>query len=66
MIAQLWSGEGGAIDSPADVGGLPEMPPSSTTLDSPGDPEADADADGYTDVEEWLHGLAAAVEGRAP
>jgi len=33
------------------------------TLDIPSNPHGDDDADGYTNLEEWLHGLAAEVEG---
>ncbi|HEY0944956.1 MAG TPA: DUF6250 domain-containing protein [Opitutaceae bacterium] len=36
--------------------------PSRRRLELPHNPAGDADADGYTNLEEWLHGLAAAVE----
>ena len=34
-------------------------------LPLPSDPNGDADHDGYTNLEEWLHGWSAYVEGRA-
>jgi hypothetical protein len=55
---------GSIIDSQEEVGGFPHPPPASHTLELPPDPNADSDHDGYTDLEEWLHALAAAVEGR--
>ncbi|HPG67532.1 MAG TPA: right-handed parallel beta-helix repeat-containing protein [Candidatus Hydrogenedentes bacterium] len=51
------------INSPRDVGGWPHAEPQTIALDWPEDPAADTDGDGYTDVEERLHELAAQVEG---
>ena len=63
VIAAVQARTGAVIDSPHDVGGLPDLPETHTTLDVPPDPTADSDGDGYTDVEEWLHALASAVGG---
>lgn len=54
---------GAIIDSPAEVGGLPNLLTQTRSLQLPADPAGDDDGDGYTNLEEWLHGLAAAVEG---
>jgi hypothetical protein len=34
-------------------------------LSLPSNPSGDDDGDGYTNLEEWLHKMAAEVEGRA-
>jgi len=53
---------GSIIDSQDEVGGFPVVPPVTCKLELPADPENDADDDGYTNLEEWLHSLAAKVE----
>ncbi len=44
------------------VGGLAPVEIRRQGLNLPGGPTADADDDGYTDLEEWLHELASALE----
>ena len=53
---------GRIIDSQAQVEGYPDMAATSHTLDVPADPHAVEDADGYTNLEKWLHALAQQVE----
>jgi hypothetical protein len=60
VIAQLIAGTGAVIDSPREVGGQPTPPETHRPLTPP--PPGDSDGDGYTDVEAWLHALAAEVE----
>ena len=55
---------GRVIDSQRDVGGWPALPSVSRPAAVPANPDGDADGDGYTNLEEWLHALAAEVEGR--
>jgi len=43
-------------------GGWPQLVSNSRPLSVPNDPNGDDDGDGYTNLEEWLHGLAAALE----
>ena len=54
---------GAIIDSPAEVGGAAQRADTDSSPALPADPAGDDDGDGYTNLEEWLHGLAAAVEG---
>ena len=53
---------GAIIDSQEEVGGYPNPDATSRSLTLPTDPAGDDDGDGYTNVEEWLHELADAVE----
>jgi len=46
-----------------DVGGWPELAENRRELTLPENPSADDDGDGYTNLEEWLHGFTAEVEG---
>jgi hypothetical protein len=64
VISQLRLRQGQIIDSQTEVGGWPELPVVTRTLTLPASPNADDDADGYTNLEEWLHLLAAEVEGQ--
>ena len=48
--------------SQKDVGGWPELKENHHVLALPKDPNKDDDGDGYTNLEEWLHALAAEVE----
>lgn len=50
------------IDSQDQVGGYPKIEPVRRPLILPANPNGDDDRDGYTNLEEWLHQLAAAVE----
>jgi hypothetical protein len=58
---------GSHIDDPADVGGYPSL--ATNTIDHsagakprPVSPHSDTDADGFTDLEEWLESYACEVE----
>ena len=57
---------GAIIDSQDDVGGWPQLAENYRELTWPPDPNGDDDNDGYTNLEEWLHQIAAQVEGQAP
>jgi hypothetical protein len=57
---------GRIIDHPSDVGGWPVLAENHRPLTTPANPNGDDDGDGYTNLEEWLHQMAAEVEGRAP
>lgn len=46
-----------------NAGGWPDLARNTRRLALPADPDGDKDADGYTNVEEWLHEMAAAIEG---
>lgn len=50
------------VDSPHDVGGWPAPRPTQRPLSPPPDPSGDDDGDGYTNLEEWLHGFYPQVE----
>jgi hypothetical protein len=63
LISEVVSGKGNLIDSHADVGGWPTLPKSYRKLSLPSNPHKDDDRDGYTNLEEWLHYMAAIVEG---
>jgi hypothetical protein len=66
VVREVRERAGRIIDSPADVGGWPAPAPVARVLALPPDPAGDDDGDGYTNLEELLHRLAAEVEGRAP
>jgi len=51
-------------DDQADAGGWPELEENRRKLTLPKNPNGDDDGDGYTNLEEWLHGFADEVEGR--
>jgi pectate lyase len=53
---------GRIIDSEEEAGGFPVSAPVGRPLELPENPEADDDGDGYTNLEEWLHGLADELE----
>ena len=63
IVETITTRSGRIINKVSDVG-FPQPAASSTTLDLPADPNGDADGDGYTDLEEWLHARSATVEGR--
>ena len=50
------------IASQEEVGGWPELAENRRRLTVPENPDADDDGDGYTNLEEWLHGFADKVE----
>ncbi|MFO0596671.1 MAG: hypothetical protein U0228_15245 [Myxococcaceae bacterium] len=47
----------------ANGGGWPVLAQNTRPLTLPANPNGDDDGDGYTNLEEWLHGFSAAVEG---
>jgi len=51
-------------DDIEDVGGWPVLEENRRELTLPKNPNGDDDGDGYTNLEEWLHGFADVVEGR--
>ncbi|MFT5679373.1 MAG: hypothetical protein ACI8RZ_000277 [Myxococcota bacterium] len=55
IFSQITERTGGLIDSQDDVGGWPELAENTVMLDFPADPSGDADGDGYTNLEAWLH-----------
>jgi hypothetical protein len=63
IVADIANRSGGFIRSQYQVGAWPWLAPNSRFLSTPSNPHADDDWDGYTNLEEWLHGFAAAVEG---
>lgn len=65
VVRDVRLGRGRLIESPAEVGGLPATRSTYRRLTPPNDPRFDADRDGYTDVEEWLHCMAQKAEGRS-
>jgi hypothetical protein len=48
-----------------NAGGWPTYAQNRRALSLPSNPSGDDDGDGYTNLEEWLHKMAAEVEGRA-
>ncbi len=65
IITQVTNDTGGLINSPSQVGGYPNIPVVPVTHNPPST-TADSDADGYSDLEEWLHGKAREVELGVP
>lgn len=66
IVASVRERAGGIIDSPDEVGGMPAVAPVFHELALPADPHGDANGNGYTNLEEWLHALAARAEGQIP
>jgi len=66
IVNDVKKGTGNIIASQKDVGGWPELAENRRKLTLPENPSGDDDRDGYTNLEEWLHGYAAEVEGRGP
>jgi len=64
IVAHVRARTGTILKSQDDVGGWPELPQNRRKLTTPDNPSGDDDGDGYTNLEEWLHGYAAEVEGR--
>jgi hypothetical protein len=61
-VQQVRNRTGRIIQSQDDVGGWPELQENYRELTVPANPNGDDDGDGYTNLEEWLHGFAAEVE----
>jgi hypothetical protein len=66
IVNEVQTLTGRIIDHPSDVGGWPVLAENHRPLTTPTNPNGDDDGDGYTNLEEWLHQMAAQVEGRAP
>ena len=65
IVSDVRKGRGRLIDSPAEVGGLGAVRTTHRSLSLPTKPAGDADGDGYSNLEEWLHCMAAKVERRS-
>lgn len=65
VVRDVQKRTGSIPTSQKDVGGWPELAENRRELTLPPNPNGDEDGDGYTNLEEWLHGYCAAVEGRA-
>ena len=62
VLRDLRQRSGRITDSQGQVGGFPVTAPVFRPLHLPKNPAGDDDGDGYTNVEEMLHGLAGTVE----
>jgi hypothetical protein len=65
IIADMVNGTGSQISNESAVGGYPSLAQNTRVLALPANPNDDDDSDGYTNLEELLHELAACVEGRS-
>jgi len=64
VVADVRNRTGRIITSQTQVGGWPNLGTPRRAPALPANPNGDDDGDGYTNLEEWLHSLARAVEGR--
>jgi hypothetical protein len=64
IVNELLSRSGGIINTPGQVGGWPNLKVNTRPFNAPVNPNADDNGDGYTNVENFLHKMAAEVEGR--
>jgi len=64
VVNEVKSRSGNIIDSPQQVGGWPNLAKNTRAFNVPSNPNGDDDGDGYTNIEEILHQMAAQVEGR--
>jgi hypothetical protein len=62
LIRDIERGAGTLLKSQDQVGGYPVYEPTRRALTLPANPSDDDDGNGYTNLEEWLHKLAAEVE----
>lgn len=62
IVGDVRDGGGQIIDSQSDVGGWPSLAVVHRPLTLPSNPNGDNDGDGYTNLEEWLHGFSNEVE----
>jgi hypothetical protein len=64
IVNELLSRSGGIIDTTGQVGGWPNLKVNTRPFNAPANSNADDNGDGYTNVENLLHQMAAGVEGR--
>ena len=64
IINQVRNRTGKIINSQSEVGGWPNLTATKRTFAIPASPNADSNGNGYTNIEEVLHQMAAQVEGR--
>jgi len=64
LIGDVTSLSGGMVNSQADVGGFPVYAVNTRAFNAGSNPNGDDDGDGYTNIEEILHQMALAVEGK--
>jgi len=62
IVGEVKMGSGQIIDSQYDVGGWPTLAKNYRALTVPSNPHSDSDADGYTNLEEWLQAYSAEIE----
>jgi hypothetical protein len=62
VVEQVRTRTGSIPASQSDVGGWPDLAEKRRELTVPKNPHGDDDGDGYTNLEEWLHGFAIDVE----
>ena len=65
IVNEMLSRSGGIINTPGQVGGWPNLKVNTRPFNVPADPNADDNGDGYTNIENLLHKMAAEVEGRS-
>jgi len=64
IVREVRTAKGAIPASQADAGSWPDLPENRRPLTGPANPNADTNADGYTNLENWLHTHAAQVERR--
>ncbi len=62
IVHEVVTGTGRIINSPSEVGGWPNLQENHRQFSASLPPQADFDGDGYTNIEEILHRMAAKVE----
>jgi hypothetical protein len=64
VVNEVKTRSGSIINDQSEVGGYPSLAKNVRTFPVPSDPSGDDDRDGYTNIEEILHQMAAQVEGK--